>query len=206
MNTEKEFKTQLEKELYALNFDKQMLFGLSCIERTKDLYANIYEKEIINNPTEYDKQFLGNGVNLDKIYSNVLQHFISNKKLSKGEFEQYIQQCFDFAPNLEEDNELVHHIAIHTCLLFSDILNYYISEDQEVIMNYYSNLMELINMIGSENFYSQYPDASDKACDNYLSELFMAEIKKELYVIELLRQNVDWIIISEFNQKNKIMS
>lgn len=190
------------KNLEQLRFENQFYFALSCSSRSIELYKSF------DSMVELE--------NLEPLINGKSGYFVLNSFLNKG-YDVYLgkevlnteeanliaERCYELAPGDEDYGDLSTIIAqfVANCLAYA--FEFYAKRDRQYLEWASDSLIELINILESERFYTNNDDGGDS--DEILDEYFFKEAETQNHIIALLRQNVNHIAIKDFVEENMIV-
>lgn len=191
---------QIKKDLNNLSLDNQLIFGLSCIQRVKELYS-LFSDNIKKEDSEYMQKYKSGVFILNTIYDELKSNLVNKLSLSKS-IDEYESECENLAPSYEEESTYQSTIAVNICLLFSNLFQYYNNPNDKVLLSEFNVYMnEIINILGSQIFYTTNPDGDYEECEIYLEKYFDREFQIELDIINLIKNDISFEELEAYNQK-----
>jgi hypothetical protein len=195
----------INKEIYGyinnLTDTQKMYFGIYCAERVIELYID-FDKMVENEKLE-PLIVGGNGYKILREILNYINNNINENETNK--IDNYIKICASLMPDYDEyggDYETI--VAQYIPRTIGFILEFYNKKDNQFINWCSDNIIEIINSVESYNYRKTNKNVNNDETRKYVVECYDKEIKIELELIKLLKNNCNEEIIEKYIIENKI--
>ena len=187
--------------LNELNKKEKTEFGISCVERTIDLFKYFDEDNDIGYADKSIQK--GDGFKLLKTKFDIIKNELYLFEEEKVDLIK--RQISDLNPEPDLDNisaEVYITIMIIQSILY--ILKFHTNNDVKCIFNITKKNKEIINQIKSDEYLRIInPDATDVTCE-FLEPFFISEIEIEEKIIRMIKNKEDKNLLNKFVSNNKI--
>lgn len=190
-----ELEKKIDKLLSSLNHRQKIEFGAFCIKRVLDLYKKVDETEDL---TIVDSS-IAKGHAFERL-SNIFSFITKEKDFDESKIKKLINLCEPLVLDIEEffDNTTENEVSMLVAQGVDYLLRYLLHDDDKYIRYCFSNNVEILNQLKSDEYFQNNDDDDDKLY-NYLDPIFKEELRVQIKGLEFIKKE-------DLNSLDKLIS
>ncbi|REC47417.1 hypothetical protein [Chryseobacterium pennipullorum] len=167
----------IKEKALNLSTANKIKFNLSCLNRSKSLYA-LFEEELKDDTYDYSQRFKNGSAVLTEFSGYILNTIFSNGTFDATQLDTFEKNVESLAPEDDEYSSYQAAIAVNIVLISLNSIKI-IRGDESKVKSTIDYTLDIINYLKSEEFFTNNPDSSDEESEDYLDEFYERELNAE---------------------------
>lgn len=180
--------------------EQKIQFGIFSIRRVVGIYEQ-FEKsedsEIVNTEIPQGERY--------NLLISIIKYLQDNKEYDKDKIKHYIDLLESLVTDDEDDgNSTGLTIAGYVITGTIAVLEFIQNDDVKRIFWCSDSIIEIMNQVKSEEYYSKYPDYSDDEIEKLVDASIDDEVKIEKEIITMIQSDLGMEELEQYIEKNLV--